>query len=218
MTRKTHGFTVAEFLVVNLIIAVLMAILMPALNRVKREARMSYCIYRDPVALAFEVKAKPIETSSTIERDYEVLKSLLRDEMDLMTRRKKGDFGSGKTKSFYADRVLVGDCYHCTARCDDHAIRKRPNYGVTYTVRKTCLAVCRWMAVFGRTPFSQYAWEMARLTSRIAASGGNIRGVTLRRSSAQTPKAILSTIARARAGPTCLRKDTGQAPHCEPFY
>ena len=44
MTKK-EGFTLIELLVVIAIIAVLMALLMPALNRVKEQGKRATCLY-----------------------------------------------------------------------------------------------------------------------------------------------------------------------------
>ena len=43
--KKKEGFTLIELLVVIAIIAVLMAILMPALNRVKEQGKRATCLY-----------------------------------------------------------------------------------------------------------------------------------------------------------------------------
>ena len=44
MSRNNKGFTLIELLVVIAIIALLMSILMPALQRVKKQARLSACL------------------------------------------------------------------------------------------------------------------------------------------------------------------------------
>ena len=44
-TRDRHGFTLIELLVVISIIALLMAILIPALNRAREQGKSDVCLY-----------------------------------------------------------------------------------------------------------------------------------------------------------------------------
>ncbi len=74
--RKSRGFTLIELLVVIAIIAILMAILMPALNRVREQGKRAVCLSNlKQLALSWIMYAdenddKIVSGAGGVNRDY----------------------------------------------------------------------------------------------------------------------------------------------------